>query len=163
MRDHTHGSNRDWRLMHRYCLHNFTCEDGVRCVMRRDEAKLYLCDSGGFWALSASRASSPSLSLDTFMTGMVRNTRCRGWTSPSGTLGRGELTQMTMASDLRLGTSGMTFRFECWWLLVLYVIREYLPGWCSKKRGGNVWRRLGGQGHWENVQVKICIKKLYSK
>jgi len=30
MRDHTHGSNRDWRLMHRYCLHNFTCEDGVR-------------------------------------------------------------------------------------------------------------------------------------
>ena len=31
MRDHTHGSNRDWRLMHRYCLHNFTCEDGTRC------------------------------------------------------------------------------------------------------------------------------------
>ena len=30
MRDHTHGSNRDWRLMHRYCLHNFTCEDGTR-------------------------------------------------------------------------------------------------------------------------------------
>ena len=30
MRDHTHGSNRDWKLMHRYCLHNFTCEDGTR-------------------------------------------------------------------------------------------------------------------------------------
>ena len=30
MRDHTHGSNRDWRLMHRYCLHNFTCQDGTR-------------------------------------------------------------------------------------------------------------------------------------
>ena len=25
MRDHTHGSARDWKLMHRYCLHNFTC------------------------------------------------------------------------------------------------------------------------------------------
>ena len=30
MRDHTHGSNRDWKLMHRYCLHNFTCQDGTR-------------------------------------------------------------------------------------------------------------------------------------
>ena len=30
MRDHTHGSNRDWTLMHRYCLHNFTCQDGTR-------------------------------------------------------------------------------------------------------------------------------------
>ena len=24
MKDHTHGSIRDWRLMHRYCFHQFT-------------------------------------------------------------------------------------------------------------------------------------------
>jgi len=30
MRDHTHGSTRDWTLMHRYCLHNFTCRNGIR-------------------------------------------------------------------------------------------------------------------------------------
>lgn len=30
MRDHTHGSTRDWTLMHRYCLHNFTCKNGLR-------------------------------------------------------------------------------------------------------------------------------------
>lgn len=30
MRDHTHGSVRDWRLMHRYCLHNFTTSSGLR-------------------------------------------------------------------------------------------------------------------------------------
>ena len=30
MRDHTHGSNRDWRLMHRYGINNFTTENGLR-------------------------------------------------------------------------------------------------------------------------------------
>merc|ERR1712142_451294 len=30
MRDHTHGCSRDWKLMHRYCLHNFTCKNGIR-------------------------------------------------------------------------------------------------------------------------------------
>ena len=30
MRDHTHGCTRDWKLMHRYCLHNFTCKNGIR-------------------------------------------------------------------------------------------------------------------------------------
>ena len=30
MRDHTHGGARDWRLMHRYCLHNFTTTSGLR-------------------------------------------------------------------------------------------------------------------------------------
>ena len=125
--------------------------------MWRGGAKLYLCDSGGFSVLSASQASSPSLSSDTFMTGMGRSIRCRGWTSPSGTLERGELTRMTMASDLRLGTSGMTFRFDCWCLNCVYQKKVLLTGWCFEKRGGNVWWWLGGQGHWENVQVKISI------
>ena len=31
MRDHTHGSNRDWRLMHRYGIQNFKTADGLRC------------------------------------------------------------------------------------------------------------------------------------
>ncbi len=30
MRDHTHGSNRNWRLMHRYGINNFTTESGMR-------------------------------------------------------------------------------------------------------------------------------------
>ncbi|XP_023326546.1 uncharacterized protein LOC111699977 [Eurytemora carolleeae] len=30
MRDHTHGSSRDWKLMHRYGLHNFTTSSGLR-------------------------------------------------------------------------------------------------------------------------------------
>ena len=30
MRDHTHGSIRDWRLMHRYGIQNFTTINGFR-------------------------------------------------------------------------------------------------------------------------------------
>ena len=30
MRDHTHGSTRDWRLMHRYGIQNFTTKTGFR-------------------------------------------------------------------------------------------------------------------------------------
>ena len=30
MRDHTHGSVRDWRLMHRYGIQNFRTENGFR-------------------------------------------------------------------------------------------------------------------------------------
>jgi len=30
MRDHTHGSTRDWRLMHRYGVQNFTTKNGLR-------------------------------------------------------------------------------------------------------------------------------------
>ena len=30
MRDHTHGSVRDWRLLHRYCFHQFTTLSGLR-------------------------------------------------------------------------------------------------------------------------------------
>ena len=30
MRDHTHGSVRDWRLMHRYGIHNFRTQTGFR-------------------------------------------------------------------------------------------------------------------------------------
>ena len=30
MRDHTHGSVRDWRLMHRYGIQNFTTSNGFR-------------------------------------------------------------------------------------------------------------------------------------
>ncbi len=30
MRDHTHGSTRDWRLMHRYGIQNFTTKSGFR-------------------------------------------------------------------------------------------------------------------------------------
>ncbi len=33
MRDHTHGSCRDWRLMHRYGINNMTTENGFRCVL----------------------------------------------------------------------------------------------------------------------------------
>ena len=32
MRDHTHGSKRDWRLMHRYGIQNFTTKNGFRQV-----------------------------------------------------------------------------------------------------------------------------------
>ena len=32
MRDHTHGSTRDWRLMKRYGIHNFRTETGFRLV-----------------------------------------------------------------------------------------------------------------------------------
>ena len=70
-------------------------------------------DLGGSWVLSASLVSSPSLSWDTSMIGMGRSTQCSKWTFPSGTLEREELTQMTMALDLKLGTSGMIFRFDC--------------------------------------------------
>ena len=30
MRDHTHGSVRDWKLLHRYCFHQFTTVSGLR-------------------------------------------------------------------------------------------------------------------------------------
>ena len=30
MRDHTHGSTRDWRLMHRYGIQNFATQNGFR-------------------------------------------------------------------------------------------------------------------------------------
>ena len=30
MRDHTHGSTRDWRLMHRYGIQNFATKNGFR-------------------------------------------------------------------------------------------------------------------------------------
>lgn len=30
MRDHTHGSVRDWRLMRRYAIQNFRTESGFR-------------------------------------------------------------------------------------------------------------------------------------
>ena len=33
MRDHTHGSTRDWRLMHRYGIQNFTTRSGFRYVV----------------------------------------------------------------------------------------------------------------------------------
>lgn len=32
MRDHTHGSIRDWRLMHRYGIQSFTTQNGFRCA-----------------------------------------------------------------------------------------------------------------------------------
>ena len=32
MRDHTHGSTRDWRLMHRYGIQNFATQTGFRYV-----------------------------------------------------------------------------------------------------------------------------------
>ena len=33
MRDHTHGSTRDWRLMHRYGIQNFATKTGFRLVI----------------------------------------------------------------------------------------------------------------------------------
>jgi len=33
MRDHTHGSTRDWRLMHRYGIQNFTTKTGFRSAI----------------------------------------------------------------------------------------------------------------------------------
>ena len=35
MRDHTHGSVRDWRLMHRYGIQHFRTTDGFRRVVPR--------------------------------------------------------------------------------------------------------------------------------
>ena len=76
MRDHTHGSNRDWTLMHRYCLHNFTCQDGTRGFLGvvsqpgnsgRDNIVFSVFP----------QEPSPSWSWDTFMTRTVRNIQFR--------------------------------------------------------------------------------------
>ena len=75
MRDHTHGSNRDWTLMHRYCLHNFTCQDGTRGFLGVVSQP---GNSGRDNIFSVfPQEPSPSWSWDTFMTRTVRNIQSR--------------------------------------------------------------------------------------
>ena len=78
MRDHTHGSNRDWTLMHRYCLHNFTCQDGTRGflgVVSQPGNKTHVTISNVHSVFI--QEHSLFLSSDTFMIRGVRNIQFR--------------------------------------------------------------------------------------
>ena len=108
MRDHTHGSNRDWKLMHRYCLHNFTCEDGSRGflgvvsqpgIMSFLELGYIYDQKGRKHAIQVgSKKNSPEFCIK-----LLRNASFL-----FGTLVKMAKIQMTMDSSSRLVMFGMT-------------------------------------------------------
>ena len=109
MRDHTHGSNRDWKLMHRYCLHNFTCEDGTRGflgIVSQPGIMSYL-ELGYIYDRKGKKQAIQvkEESHEAFVKFLDRNAIFQ-----FGTMGREVWTQVTMVSSSRLEVCGMICR-----------------------------------------------------
>ncbi len=114
MRDHTHGSNRDWRLMHRYGIQNFRTANGFRYDggMRPPSTDVISnCYVGASAAWSANPAPSRPWSLATCTLQMGVVCRFRPWTSRCGHMAKVAMINLNLsASGSRPAVNGTIFR-----------------------------------------------------